>query len=56
VDHLNRSQQTSQQPKPDQQFDRGTDLTLFSSDRQEDWVAIVIAFAIAFGIVAFISI
>lgn len=31
-------------------FDRGSALSLFGSDRVEDWLALVLALAIAFGV------
>jgi hypothetical protein len=32
------------------QFERGTSLSIFVSDRREDFSALIFAFAIAFGV------
>lgn len=34
-------------------FDRGTSLSIFVSDRLEDFSALIFAFAIAFGVMIF---
>ena len=34
----------------EQKFDRGTSLSIFVSDRREDFTALIFAFAIAFGV------
>lgn len=34
----------------DQKFERGTSLSIFVSDRREDFSALVFAFVIAFGV------
>ena len=34
-------------------FDRGSDLTLFKTERKEDWVAFIFAIALAFGVFFF---
>jgi hypothetical protein len=38
-----------------QQFDRGTSLSIFVSDRMEDFGALAFALAIAIGIVFFVG-
>ncbi len=34
----------------EQKFERGTNLSIFVSDRREDIAALIFAFAIAFGV------
>lgn len=36
------------------QFTKGTPLTIFDSDRSEDWTAIIIAVSICFGVIFFL--
>ena len=36
-------------------FERGTQITIFKSDRMEDLSALVLAFAIAMGVLLFIG-
>ena len=37
----------------EKQFERGTSLSIFTSDRREDWTALVFAFAIAVAVLFF---
>ena len=39
----------------DKEFDRGTSLSIFVSDRREDIGALIAAFLIALGIVLFVG-
>lgn len=39
----------------EQKFDRGTQITIFKSDRMEDLSALVLAFAIAIGVLLIIG-
>ncbi len=39
----------------EQKFDRGTQITIFKSDRMEDLSALVLAFAIAMGVLLVIG-
>ncbi len=39
----------------DQKFERGTSLSIFVSDRREDFSALIFAFAIAFGVLLMAS-
>ncbi len=34
----------------DQKFERGSSLSIFVSDRREDMISMIFAFAIAFGV------
>jgi hypothetical protein len=36
-------------------FERGTSLSIFVSDRREDFSALIFAFAIAIGVVLFVG-
>lgn len=36
-------------------FERGTSLSIFISDRREDFSALIFAFAIAIGVVLFVG-
>lgn len=36
-------------------FDRGTNLSIFKSDRMEDFIALIAAFAIAIGVLIYIG-
>jgi len=38
----------------EQKFDRGSALSIFGSDRREDFMALIFALAIAFGVFFFI--
>ncbi|MDH5473587.1 MAG: hypothetical protein OEY87_07085 [Gammaproteobacteria bacterium] len=38
----------------EQKFERGTSLSIFGSDRREDFMALIFALAIAFGVYFFI--
>ncbi|MDH5766955.1 MAG: hypothetical protein OEZ38_13165 [Gammaproteobacteria bacterium] len=38
----------------EQKFERGTALSIFGSDRKEDFMALVFALAIAFGVYIFV--
>lgn len=39
----------------DQRFERGTSLSIFVSDRREDVSALILAFAIAIGVLIFVG-
>ena len=39
----------------DQEFERGTNLSIFVSDRREDFSALIFAFVIAFGVMLMVS-
>lgn len=39
----------------EQKFDRGTQITIFRSDRMEDLSALVLAFAIAMGVLLIVG-
>ena len=38
-----------------QKFERGTSLSIFVSDRREDFTALIFAFAIAFGVMLMVG-
>ena len=39
----------------EKEFDRGTSLSIFVSDRKEDFGALIAAFLIALGVVLFVA-
>lgn len=39
----------------EQKFERGTSLSIFVSDRKEDFSALIFAFAIAMGVLIFVG-
>ena len=41
--------------REEKHFDRGTNLSIFKSDRFEDFAALVAAFAIAMGVLMYIG-
>ncbi len=49
------SQDTDLQEEADATFDRGSSLSIFASDRREDFMALFFALAIAFGVYVLIG-
>ncbi len=49
------SQDSGQPEEEDAKFDRGSSLSLFKSDRHEDFLALLFAMAVALGVYVLLS-